>query len=133
MAVSKFTGTDPFNMAGFNAKIDQVNTDITAVNNSISAVSNELTERSGEYVQVTLTTAGWSSSLTQTVTCANVVADETKQLVVAMPATANSKAYYEAGVYASAQGNQQLTFTCIAKPSVNLTVYVTAFGVVVAQ
>lgn len=76
---------------------------------------------------VTLTAAGWtgtSAPYTQTVTVSGVLADETKQLIQPIPAEASRAAYTEAGVYASAQAANSLTFSCNTKPTANLTVYV---------
>lgn len=73
---------------------------------------------------VTLSSASWSSNV-QTVTVAGVLADETKQLINIVPATASKAAYIEAGIEASTQAADTVTFTCMTTPSVNLTVYVT--------
>lgn len=69
---------------------------------------------------VTLSASGWSEN-TQTVSVAGVAADS---IVVVAPAPASRKAYMEADVYCSAQGNGTLTFACEDVPSAALTVNV---------
>lgn len=74
---------------------------------------------------VTLTVSGWDSSAkTQTAVVSGVSADELVQLIQITPATASQEAYIAAGVYATAQGTNQLAFTCDTVPAVDLTVYV---------
>ena len=75
------------------------------------------------YRTVTLPASGWSSN-TQTVTVSGVLADETKQLIMPVPALASQTAYYEAGILVTGQAANSLTFTCSTVPSSNLTVYV---------
>lgn len=69
---------------------------------------------------VTLSASGWSENA-QTVSVADVAADS---VVVVSPAPASRKAYMEADVYCSAQGNGTLTFVCEGVPSAALTVNV---------
>lgn len=69
---------------------------------------------------VTLSTSGWSANA-QTASVADVTADS---IVVVAPAPASRKAYIEADVYCSAQGNGTLTFSCEDVPSTALTVNV---------
>lgn len=69
---------------------------------------------------VTLSASGWSENA-QTASVADVAADS---IVVVAPAPASRKAYIEADVYCSAQGNGTLTFSCEAVPSASLTVNV---------
>ena len=60
-----------------------------------------------------LTAAGWSSSAkTQTITVTGVLADEAKQLIMPMPASASQDAYAAAGIACTAQGANSLTFRC---------------------
>ena len=72
---------------------------------------------------VTLTSSGWSNN-TQTVTVSGVVADESKQLITVMPAIVSQVDYMTAGIYASGQAANSLTFTCSTAPTTNLSVYV---------
>lgn len=69
---------------------------------------------------VTLSTSGWSENA-QTASVADVTADS---IVVVAPAPASRKAFIEADVYCSAQGNGTLTFSCEDVPSAVLTVNV---------
>ena len=75
---------------------------------------------------VTLSSTGWTASgdvYTQTATVSGVSATETEQEIHVTPATASMTAYMEAGVYASAQAANQITFTASKVPTANLTVY----------
>ena len=75
--------------------------------------------------KVTLTVTGWyGTTKTQTVTVSGVSATETAQEIRITPATASMTAYMEAGVYASGQAANQITFTASEKPTADLTVYV---------
>lgn len=75
---------------------------------------------------VTLTASGWNSSAkTQTVSCADVVADETAQQILPMPAAASMSAYNDAGILCTGQGAGTLTFTADTVPTTDLQVYVT--------
>ena len=69
---------------------------------------------------VTLSASGWSENA-QTASVADVTADS---IVVVAPTPASRKAYMEADVYCSAQGNGTLTFSCEDVPSTALTVNV---------
>lgn len=69
---------------------------------------------------VTLPTSGWSANA-QTASVADVTADS---IVVVAPAPASRKAYIEADVYCSSQGNGTLTFSCEEVPSAALAVNV---------
>lgn len=75
---------------------------------------------------VTLSSTGWTASgdvYTQTATVSGVSATETAQEIHVTPATASMTAYMEAGVYASAQAANRITFTASEKPTADLTVY----------
>lgn len=81
---------------------------------------------------VTLTTAGWTASgslYTQTVTVNGVVADESAQLIMPMPAIASQADYISAGIYCSGQAANQLTFTCTTVPTNDISMYVVLQGV----
>lgn len=76
--------------------------------------------------KVTLTVAGWNSSTKQqTVAVADVVADETAQLILPMPAAASLAAYNDAGIQCTAQAAGKLTFQCETVPTASIDVYVT--------
>lgn len=75
---------------------------------------------------VTLTASGWNSSAkTQTVSCADVVADESAQQILPMPAAASVSAYNDAGILCTGQGAGTLTFTAATVPTADIPVYVT--------
>lgn len=76
--------------------------------------------------KVSLTVAGWDSSTKQqTVSVGDVVADETAQLILPMPAAASMGAYNGAGIQCTAQAAGKLTFTADTVPTVAIDVYVT--------
>lgn len=76
--------------------------------------------------KVTLIVAGWDSTAkTQTVNVTGVLADETKQLILPMPATASMSAYTEAGIMCTGQAAGKLTFTADTVPTASIDVYVT--------
>lgn len=67
---------------------------------------------------VTLASSGWSN-LSQTVTASGVTSDSD---VIVSPISGNHDAYCEAGVRCTGQASNQLTFSCLEKPSSNLSV-----------
>lgn len=76
--------------------------------------------------KVTLSTSGWNSSTKQqVVNCADVVADETAQQILPMPAAASLSAYNDAGILCTGQGAGTLTFQCETVPTAAIDVYVT--------
>lgn len=76
-------------------------------------------------VGFTLTVAGWNSSTkTQTVTCAGVLADKTKQIIFVLPEDeSEDSAYNAAGCWCTSQGANSLTFTCQTVPTANILAY----------
>lgn len=75
---------------------------------------------------ITLSSTRWTASgsvYTQTATVSGVSATETEQEIHVTPATASMSAYMEAGVYASGQAANKITFTADSVPKANLTVY----------
>lgn len=90
------------------------------------AVSYDTCYVSATQRTVTLSSTGWTASgdvYTQTATVSGVSATETEQEIHVTPATASMTAYMEAGVYASGQTGDQITFTASKVPTANLTVY----------
>lgn len=89
---------------------------------------NQLTTK--EYVDslkpkvktVALTKSAWSNNA-QTVQVSGVSATETAQAIHITPASASMNAYMEAGVYASVQAANQITFKASKVPTADLTVY----------
>ena len=71
-------------------------------------------------ITITIATSDWSNG-TCTKTATGVTASNT---VIVSPASASYEAYGEAQVRATAQGTNQLTFTCTDVPSSSLTVNV---------
>lgn len=72
---------------------------------------------------VTLTAAGWSNKA-QNVTVTGVSANEAAQMITPVPAVASQSAYYAAGIRATAQAANSVTFTADTVPTVSLSVYV---------
>lgn len=76
-------------------------------------------------VSVTLTASGWNSSAkTQTVTVNGVLADESAQVIQPIPAIASQSAYNAAGILATGQAANSITFTASTVPKADLSVYV---------
>ena len=76
--------------------------------------------------KVTLSASGWDSTAkTQSVTVSGVLEDESKQLIIPMPAEASMTAYNDAGIQCTAQAAGKLTFTADTVPTVAIDVYVT--------
>lgn len=80
---------------------------------------------------VTLTVAGWSSTAkTQTVAVSGILANESKQLIIPMPAAASMTAYNDAGIQCTGQAANSLTFTAETVPTAAISVYVTYQAVI---
>ena len=76
-------------------------------------------------VSVTLTASGWNSSAkTQTVTVNGVLADESAQVIQPIPALVSQSAYNAAGILATGQAANSITFTASTVPTADLSVYV---------
>lgn len=76
-------------------------------------------------VSVTLTASGWNSSAkTQTVTVSGVLADESAQVIQPIPAIASQSAYNAAGILATGQAENSITFTATTVPTADLSVYI---------
>lgn len=91
------------------------------------AVSYDICYVSATQRTITLSSTGWRASgdvYTRTVAVSGVSATETAQEIHVTPATASMTAYMEAGVYASGQASNRITFTASEKPTADLTVYV---------
>lgn len=67
---------------------------------------------------ITLSSSGWSN-LSQSVTASGVTTDTD---VIVSPVSGSHDAYCEAGVRCTGQASNQLTFSCLEKPSSNLSV-----------
>lgn len=81
--------------------------------------------------KVTLTVAGWNSSTKQqTVTCAGILADITKQELHPNPVdTSYDSAWNTCGIQAVAQGANSVTFQCSEIPTTAVEVFVTVITV----
>lgn len=76
-------------------------------------------------VNVTLTASGWNSSTkTQTVTVDDVLADESAQIIQPMPTMESQSAYNTAGILATKQAKNSITFTALTIPTADLSVYI---------
>lgn len=76
-------------------------------------------------VSVTLTASGWNASTkTQTVTVNGVLADESAQVIQPIPAIASQSAYNAAGILATGQAADSVTFTATTVPTADLSVYI---------
>lgn len=75
--------------------------------------------------KVTLTASGWDSTAkTQSATVSGVLEDESKQLIMPMPAGTSMSAYNEAGIQMTAQGDNSVTFTADTVPTADVEVWV---------
>lgn len=107
------TGTGTVKAASYNGNVyNSVDSSGTLALNNIQAQHASLS--------VTIATSDWSNN-TCTKTATGVTASNT---VIVSPASASYEAYGEAQVRATAQGANQLTFTCTDVPSSSLTVNV---------
>lgn len=86
---------------------------------------NQLSQKQDKIVlkTITLLSTGWTNNV-QTVSVIDISAAETAQVIQPIPAIANQATYVEAGIYASNQAENSLTFTCQTTPTTDLTVYV---------
>ena len=75
---------------------------------------------------ITLSASDWDTNAkTQTIAVDGVLADEDSQLITITPKSVSIIDYANAGVYASGQAADSLTFTCSTVPTVDLQIYVT--------
>ena len=75
--------------------------------------------------KVTLTASGWDSTAkTQSATVSGVLEDESKQLIMPMPAGTSMSAYNEAGIQMTAQAANTVTFTADTVPTADIEVWV---------
>lgn len=75
--------------------------------------------------KVTLSASGWDSTAkTQSATVSGVLEDESKQLIMPMPAGTSMSAYNEAGIQMTAQAANTVTFTADTVPTADVEVWV---------
>lgn len=90
-----------------------------------SYVDNAVGNLTPSACKVTLTASGWDSSAkTQSATVSGVLEDESKQLIMPMPAGTSMSAYNEAGIQMTAQAANTVTFTADTVPKVDVEVWV---------
>ena len=110
---SNGTGTGTVKSVSYNGTVyNSVDSSGNLALSSIQAQHSTIT--------VTISTSDWSNK-TCTKTATGVTASNT---VIVSPASASYEAYGEAQVRATAQGTNQITFTCTDVPSSSLTVNV---------
>ena len=100
-------------------------TELNAISDTLEALD---AGGGGSSTLVTLTAVGWSNK-TQTVAVPGVSANEAAQLITPVRAIASQSAYYDAGILATGQAANSITFTADTVPTVNLSVYVVVQGV----
>ena len=98
------------------------NETLTYLNNTLIPAVEAMSLNKTTVISVTLKKNSWGSSKTQTVAAA-VSADETKQLIQVIPASASQTEYLRCGVLCSAQKDSALVFTTADVPTKDLTVY----------
>ena len=75
--------------------------------------------------KVTLSASGWDSTAkTQSATVSGVLEDESKQLIMPMPAGTSMSAYNAAGIQMTAQAANTVTFTADTVPTADVEVWV---------
>lgn len=90
-----------------------------------SYVDNAIGNLTPSACKVTLSASGWDSSAkTQSATVSGVLEDESKQLIMPMPAGTSMSAYNEAGIQMTAQAANTVTFTADTVPTADVEVWV---------
>lgn len=90
-----------------------------------SYVDNAVGNLTPSACKVTLTASGWDSTAkTQSATVSGVLEDESKQLIMPMPAGTSMSAYNEAGIQMTAQAANTVTFTADTVPTADVEVWV---------
>ena len=93
--------------------------------NKFAAVNAAIGNLTPSACKVTLTVSGWDSTAkTQSATVSGVLEDESKQLIMPMPAGTSMSAYNEAGIQMTAQGDNSVTFTADTVPTTAIDVWV---------
>ncbi len=108
-----------------SGQIDTHNTDADAHADKFAAVNAAIGNLTPSACKVTLTASGWDSTAkTQSATVSGVLEDESKQLILPMPAGTSMSAYNEAGIQMTAQAANTVTFTADTVPSADIEVWV---------
>ena len=88
-------------------------------------INNAITGLTPSACKVTLAASGWDSSAkTQSATVSGVLEDESKQLIMPMPAGTSMSAYNAAGIQMTAQAANTVTFTADTVPTADVEVWV---------
>jgi hypothetical protein len=91
---------------------------ITVMNENWDKIDELLGTVIPKMTKVTISSSSWNTNtLTQTVTVNGILADDTLQLVQAVPSPSSMGVATESGAYCSGQGTNTLTFTCSTIPS----------------
>lgn len=96
----------------------------TPVDASDAANKAYVDAQSPSAVLTTLSSSGWDSNSTQTVSVAGILADESKQMILPMPVMADLTAYNDSGILLTAQAANSVTFTATDTPVSDIHVYV---------
>lgn len=114
------------NASGKVAASDVTATELGYLNGVTSALQDQIDGKQSSvlYRTVTISISNWSASNTYTASVPGVVASETAQVIIPMPALASLTTYKASDINVTAQGNGTLTFTAGTKPAASVTVYV---------
>lgn len=106
-------------------QIETHNTDENAHPDKFAAVNAAIGNLTPSACKVTLSASGWDSTAKiQSATVSGVLEDESKQLIIPMPAAASMGAYNDAGIQMTAQAANTVTFTADTVPTVSIDVWV---------
>lgn len=108
-----------------SGQIETHNTAENAHADKFAAVNAAIGNLTPSACKVTLSASGWDSSAkTQSATVSGVLEDESKQLIMPMPAGTSMSAYNEAGIQMTAQAANTVTFTADTVPTTDVEVWV---------
>lgn len=108
-----------------SGQIAKHNTSEDAHADKFAAVNAAIGNLTPSACKVTLSVSRWDSTAkTQTATVVGVLADESKQLIIPMPAGTSMSVYNEAGIRMAAQAANKVTFTADTVPKVDVEVWV---------
>ena len=107
------------------AKFAEHNTSENAHADKFAAVNAAIGNLTPSACKVMLSASGWDSSAkTQSATVSGVLEDESKQLIMPMPAGTSMSAYNAAGIQMTAQAANTVTFTADTVPTTSIDVWV---------
>ena len=108
-----------------SGQIETHNTSENAHADKFAAVNAAIGNLTPSACKVTLTASGWDSSAkTQSATVSGVLEDESKQLIMPMPAGTSMSAYNEAGIQMTGQSADTVMFTADTVPTADVEVWV---------